>query len=136
MTVNSKGGGINFNPRKIYITSNQNPLKWWGGASPQVKRRFDKIIHVSAKNPLPHKDPQIFELELDNPLAILGVMTDVKEEERKDSSLDSSKCSTLSSQMEDYVELPPVNVHTRQGYLADLLSPKPVITPRKISVTE
>lgn len=46
-TVNIKGGSRNWNPKKIYITSNYSPEDWYG-ACPAVKRRITSVTHFNA----------------------------------------------------------------------------------------
>jgi hypothetical protein len=45
-TVNIKGGDREWNPRTIYITSNYDPSRWYGGDK-AVLRRLDEIRHLT-----------------------------------------------------------------------------------------
>lgn len=49
MQVPIKGGFVEWNPRKIFITSNMNPKDWYSKALPEhvlaLERRFTKVEH-------------------------------------------------------------------------------------------
>lgn len=47
--VNIKGGWRNWKPRRIYITTNEDPHTWWEGdvdGNDMVIRRLDEIVHM------------------------------------------------------------------------------------------
>lgn len=52
MTVPTKGGFVNWIPKRIYLTSNINPDNWFFGVNPQqqaaLRRRFTQVLHFSS----------------------------------------------------------------------------------------
>lgn len=48
-TANTKGGTAKWNPRKVFITTNYDPRKWYGGC-PAVQDRITSITHMSGIN--------------------------------------------------------------------------------------
>ncbi len=48
--VNTKNGHTEWNPRKLYITSNLDPANWYmnddGGVDYAIQRRYDEVIHM------------------------------------------------------------------------------------------
>lgn len=87
-TVNVKGGEANWNPKRLYLTSNFHPSTWWGGWSQQVKRRFTQIIEVKCDNPNADQEPDEVILHKKTPTDG-GVTTKVDRriEARKEASL-------------------------------------------------
>lgn len=47
MTVEVKGGAVNFVPKRIIITSNQRPDRWYSYEYPQLERRIDTILEMT-----------------------------------------------------------------------------------------
>lgn len=56
-TVNVKGGTRNWKPRRIYITSNDNPLHFI--TDPAIKRRITRIKHFTHVKEEPHEQEVI-----------------------------------------------------------------------------
>lgn len=48
MTVEIKGGAVNFVPKHIVITSNQKPSNWYTYEYPQLERRLENIIEMTS----------------------------------------------------------------------------------------
>lgn len=47
MTVEVKGGAVNFVPKHIILTSNQQPCRWYTYDYPQLERRLDNIVEMT-----------------------------------------------------------------------------------------
>lgn len=48
--VNVKHGSVNWNPKVLILTSNQNPSFWWNGMSDACRRRISKSIKFFRKD--------------------------------------------------------------------------------------
>lgn len=68
--INVKGGFRNWKPKCIYITSNTNPLGWYGGDE-CVQRRISKIIHRKVKIVI--NDPEPYDTVIEEFRSIVGV---------------------------------------------------------------